>query len=129
MANGKTHDFSVVVAAIAIAPFSPPIAAGVAIGGLFLSPDMDCPQARPVKRWGLLRIYWIPFQQLFPHRGRAFLGRGPAHIPGIGLLLRLLWLSPFLVPALLFMSFAPPVGFWIGLFVADLIHLFLDWIG
>ena len=35
---------------------------------LFLSPDLDI-SSKPYKRWGVLRILWWPYKELFKHRG------------------------------------------------------------
>ena len=38
-----------------------------AIGGLWLSPDLDT-QSRALKRWGILKTLWWPYRKLIPHR-------------------------------------------------------------
>ena len=43
---------------------------------LFLSPDLDI-SSKPYKRWGILRILWWPYKELFKHRGLS-------HHPVIG---------------------------------------------
>lgn len=72
MASGKNHDRAIY--------FTSPIIAAAAsyhvglelgliagashlLGGLMLSPDLDL-ISRPYKRWGLLRLIWIPYQRL-----------------------------------------------------------------
>ena len=72
MASGKNHDKSIY--------FATPIVLGVGwhylglelgiiaasahlLGGLYLSPDLDL-KSKPFKRWGVLRLLWIPYQKL-----------------------------------------------------------------
>ncbi|MDK2830862.1 MAG: hypothetical protein PWQ75_614 [Methanolobus sp.] len=43
---------------------------------LFLSPDLDI-SSKPYKRWGVLRVLWWPYKELFKHRGLS-------HHPVIG---------------------------------------------
>ncbi|MDP6193516.1 MAG: metal-binding protein [Prochlorococcus sp.] len=56
-----------------------------AIGGLWLSPDLDT-QSRALKRWGILKTLWWPYRKLIPHRS-VF-----SHGPLIGTALRLAYL-------------------------------------
>jgi uncharacterized metal-binding protein len=43
------------------------VASGFLFSGLLLSPDLDL-KSRPFKRWGWLRIIWIPYQKFLSHR-------------------------------------------------------------
>ena len=36
---------------------------------LFLSPDLDLERSDTARRWGALRILWIPYSKVFKHRG------------------------------------------------------------
>ena len=55
------------------------------IGGLWLSPDLDT-LSIPLRRWGLLRIIWLPYRKLIKHR--SFFSHGIL----IGTTIRLLYL-------------------------------------
>ncbi|MBP1908468.1 metal-binding protein [Methanolobus bombayensis] len=35
---------------------------------LFLSPDLDI-SSKPYRRWGILKILWWPYKEIFKHRG------------------------------------------------------------
>ncbi len=35
---------------------------------LFLSPDLDLHNSRATKRWGIARIFWLPYSWVFRHR-------------------------------------------------------------
>ncbi|ABX09745.1 metal-binding protein [Prochlorococcus marinus] len=63
------------------------ILAGIsfALGGLWLSPDLDI-DSKPLKRWGILKIMWWPYRKIIPHR--SFFSHGPV----IGTTLRVLYL-------------------------------------
>ena len=56
-----------------------------AIGGLWLSPDLDT-ESKPLKRWGIFKIIWFPYRKLIKHR--SFI----SHSPIIGTLIRLIYL-------------------------------------
>lgn len=82
MASGKNHDKGVILVTpvvfgvTALVTRDLALSIGVSsahlLGGLFLSPDLDCP-SRPYYRWGILRCMWAPYQ-LIPHR--HFLSHG-----------------------------------------------------
>ncbi|KGG13717.1 MULTISPECIES: metal-binding protein [Prochlorococcus] len=83
MASGIEHDqstkFYSLPFGIAIGilfGFKNGILAGLAfaIGGLWLSPDLDT-RSLPLKRWGILQIIWLPYRKFIPHR--SFLSHGP----------------------------------------------------
>lgn len=38
---------------------------------LMLSPDLDLPASKILKRWGWLRVIWVPYQKMFKHRGMS----------------------------------------------------------
>jgi uncharacterized metal-binding protein len=42
---------------------------GFLIGTLWLSPDLDVKGSNPKRRWGPLRILWMPYAYAFSHRG------------------------------------------------------------
>lgn len=60
-------------------------AVGFLLGTYFLSPDLDT-KSGPYRKWGLLRVFWYPYQKLMPHR--SFL----THSFIIGDLIRLAYL-------------------------------------
>ena len=35
---------------------------------LFLSPDLDLARSRASRRWGIGRVFWLPYSTLFRHR-------------------------------------------------------------
>jgi uncharacterized metal-binding protein len=146
MASGKTHDTSIllttpVVFAVAQHYTKLPmqeiftLSGMYLFGGLYLSPDIDMARSVVSKRYGLLKIFWYPYQRIFPHKGK-FLNRNFfTHFPVVGTVLRLIY---FLIPcAIAFMYFKvkllPYHWHYLGLFVlaveiASLVHLFLDFI-
>lgn len=85
MASGKNHDKGIflqtpIVFAIAASTtqnIGLTVAATTAhlIGGLFLSPDLDCP-SRPYYRWGVLRFIWLPYMKLVIPHHRHVLSHG-----------------------------------------------------
>jgi uncharacterized metal-binding protein len=75
MASGKNHDKSIyfatplvgILSGYYLSPMLGLIAASShLLGGLYLSPDLDL-KSLPWKRWGILRVIWIPYQRI-PHR-------------------------------------------------------------
>ncbi|MDE3048256.1 MAG: DUF2227 family putative metal-binding protein, partial [Verrucomicrobiota bacterium] len=88
-------------------------------GTFFLHPDLDI--AYKIKLFslkGLLTLPFRPYSYLFRHRGIS-------HMPVVGTLTRVLWLSLLLW---LFCGLTlPPLWFALaGLAVADLFHILLD---
>ncbi len=77
MPSGNTHDRITawgmpVVAAITLGAFRDPattlaVTGGFAVGGFFLSPDLDI-HSVPYKRWGPFRWIWLPYRNMFRHR-------------------------------------------------------------
>jgi uncharacterized metal-binding protein len=53
---------------------------------LFLSPDMDLSRSDSQNRWGVFRVFWIPYAAVFSHRGVS-------HNPLFGPLSRIVYLS------------------------------------
>jgi uncharacterized metal-binding protein len=45
--------------------------AGYFAGSHLLSPDLDAAVSEPARRWGWLRVVWIPYARIFPHRGSS----------------------------------------------------------
>mgnify|MGYP001494084838 CR=1 FL=1 len=102
MASGKEHDHSTIL-------FSLPFGLGIALltdlkagliaaiaflfGGLWLSPDLDT-KSNSLKRWGILKFIWFPYQKLVPHRSIL------SHAPFLGTILRIAYLISLLCLAL-----------------------------
>ena len=144
--TGKNHDrFSIAIAPIfAIAffyslPSLPFLAAafGYMAGWLYLSPDLDLPQSRPSKRWGLFRLFWVPYQKSRKHRGRS-------HWPIYGSAERIACLCLLLSPSALLLCLHAGIGWadalnvvgehrraiaaaYIGVESACLLHLTCDY--
>lgn len=116
-----------------------------AISNLALSPDLDGSRSMSLIRWKhaniLIALWWKGYDKIARHRGRS-------HIPVIGTLSRLLWLSiPFaLILAWLSISgltldndargtlwtimqaVSIPFLCWLsGLILADSLHAAMDW--
>ena len=62
-------------------------------GTFLLSPDMDLNTSDPMKNWGVLRLLWRPYAQVFKHRGLS-------HMPIVGTLTRVFYI--FIVVYVLF---------------------------
>ena len=91
MASGRTHDIINLTAfpffTYYLRPESfPGFFAGYMIGTFFLSPDNDIFHSKPNKRWKFLRFIWKPYTKIFSHRGLS-------HIPVLGMITKLLYLS------------------------------------
>jgi len=152
MALGRTHDVVNLIALPVFFYYMPkefyiPFGLGYLIGTFFLSPDIDLPNSKPAKRWSLLRCVWFPYQSFSKHRGVS-------HLPVIGSLLRLVYITAvvlflyfFLIGVLsvvdkglsLFLSSFNPFEFLNSLFrreeslyfvagiiCADIVHILLD---
>ena len=106
---------------------------GYIFGTFMLSPDLDMQMSRPASRWWVLRGLWLPYGRIAAHRGRS-------HKVLVGLFLRLLYLLG-LVGVIVFVASSFDVHLltvpWsamgvklmslgLGLFVADILHIFLD---
>ncbi len=120
--------------------------AGYLLSTFLLSPDIDLYFSRPSARWGVLRFLWLPFWVFSKHRGIT-------HVPFLGTLIKLFYLS-FLFVFLYFvllgfltllglesdllLSFDPfrfleelfrreeAFYFFLGFLAGDLLHLLLD---
>lgn len=139
MASGKNHDKSiyftspiVAIAASYHAGIELGLITGVAhhIGGLFLSPDLDL-QSRPFKRWGFLKILWIPYQHFIP-RHRHWLSHGVLVGSAIRLVYLASWLSPVMLafPQSLWrldsVGMARAIAIFVGVELSAINHLVLD---
>jgi len=150
VASGKVHDFIGIAASFGCAaiPFhfgqswGIPLGAGVFLGTLLFSPDLDT-KSKPYKRWGVLKIIWWPYQKFVKHRSAL------SHSPILGTLGRLGYLFLVLLgvySALVLAGKVDPVTpediqglavsiiregwllilFVIGLELASLLHLLAD---
>ncbi len=91
MASGRTHDIINLTVFPFFAYYLKPESfsgffAGYMIGTFFLSPDNDIFHSKPNKRWKFLRFIWKPYTKIFSHRGLS-------HIPVLGMITKLLYLS------------------------------------
>lgn len=104
MPSGKTHTkinllslpivlFMLVSYGITNFDFLLTFVIGFLVGTFFLTPDLDT-HSNAYNKWGLLRIFWYPYQAVMPHR--SFL----THTIIIGDFIRILYMlivfSPFL---------------------------------
>jgi uncharacterized metal-binding protein len=146
MPGYKTHDTigfitsvstSVGIAATGLMPFEYVIVYGaaVAVGTIWLSPDLDTDSIAH-KRWGLLWWYWWPYKVLVAHRSWL------SHSGPFSATLRLVylfWPIVILIFTLPYLHIPPyelelwlylwwPYVFvvWIGVSVADLVHTLAD---
>ncbi len=138
MASGKNHDRSIlfvsqVVLVVGCYQFGLElgIIAGAShfLGGYWLSPDLDI-KSRPFLRWGVLKIIWLPYQRLIPHRSPL------SHAPVLGSLLRLAYLAAWLFPLWLIfpdlqrvqwaVDWMKVAAFLVGIELSALNHLLLD---
>jgi uncharacterized metal-binding protein len=138
MASGLNHDRSILFASpvvLVVGCYQFGLELGIIataahfLGGYWLSPDLDI-KSRPFLRWGVLKIIWLPYQRLIPHRSPL------SHAPVLGSLLRLAylaaWLSPLwlVFPDLQRMQWAidweKALAFLVGVELSALNHLLLD---
>ena len=128
MASGNTHDSSVIVAAIPVGIISPIAGVSCLVGGLLLSPDIDCKSnpVRRLKKFPPLYWFWSPWQR-FKHRSMW------THFPILCTALKLTWVLFWLA----FVGIATGHGLgwvlrpeWvsvaIGWAIADTLHWLLD---
>lgn len=136
--TGKNHDRSsmflsfplIAVLGTYVPEHCVAIAVGYFAGFLYLSPDVDLPQSRPSKRWGIFRPIWIPYQKARKHRGRS-------HWPIIGSGERLLFAA--VIPLTVWGLFNPAIALdflrddwrsllalWAGVELACWWHLICD---
>lgn len=102
--------------------------AGFYIGTEFITPDLDI-DSTAIKRWGKLKILWLPYRWIFTH-GQS------SHNIVYGAVVRLLYISIiiFSVYYILFNSLPPETMFSsvhvfifiIGIIIANALHVILD---
>jgi uncharacterized metal-binding protein len=138
MASGKNHDCSILFTSpvVAIVVGSHSLELGIVaasahlLGGLYLSPDLDL-KSIPFKRWGVLRVLWLPYQKLIPCH-RHWLSHGVI----VGSVVRLLYLAALLLPMWFIfpglqqvewmITWEKAIAFWVGVELSALNHLLLD---
>jgi uncharacterized metal-binding protein len=144
MSSGKAHDRSILVSLLPVsiasfhylpnllhfqmAPFLS--IAGFAIGGIWLSPDIDLKQSYPSQRLGILSFLWTPYRQLSGHRGFS-------HIPIIGTLSRMAYAAIPIIPwiyinksnslQILWQYKEIIASLFVGLEASCLVHLIMDY--
>jgi uncharacterized metal-binding protein len=138
MASGENHDRSILFTTpiIGLIGVSHSLELGIIaasahlLGGLYLSPDLDL-KSKPFKRWGILRVLWLPYQKLIPcHRHRL------SHGVIVGSVVRLLYLAALLLPMWfifpglqqveLMITWEKAIAFFLGVELSALNHLLLD---
>ena len=70
---------------------------GFVIGGLWLSPDLDT-KSLALKRWGILKIIWLPYRKIIPHRSIF------SHGPLIGTAIRISYIGIIIAFIVLFLN-------------------------
>lgn len=101
---------------------------GFYIGTDFITPDLDI-ESTAIKRWGRLKIIWLPYKWLFKH-GQS------SHNILYGAIVRVMYFSIIILGVyyLLFRSLPPETMissiyvfiFLIGIIIANALHIILD---
>ncbi len=104
------------------------LGAGYYIGTDFITPDLDI-KSKAIKRWGVLRILWLPYMRLWKH-GQS------SHNILYGAIVRILYISLIILGIyyLLFRSLPPETIFssiyvyifLIGIIISNALHIILD---
>ncbi|SNQ62717.1 DUF2227 family putative metal-binding protein [Candidatus Methanoperedens nitratireducens] len=101
---------------------------GFYIGTDFITPDLDI-ESKAIKRWGRLKVIWLPYKWLFKH-GQS------SHNILYGAVVRIMYFSIIILGLyyLLFRSLPPETMissvyvfiFLIGIITANALHIILD---
>jgi uncharacterized metal-binding protein len=101
---------------------------GFYVGTDFITPDLDI-ESTAIKRWGRMKVIWLPYKWLFKH-GQS------SHNILYGAIVRIIYFSIiiFAVYYLLFRSLPPETMissiyvfiFLIGIIIANALHIILD---
>lgn len=137
MASGKNHDLSILFTSPAVIligasyvglELGAVAGASYFLGGWLLSPDLDL-KSTPWRRWGILRVFWLPYQKI-PHR--HWLSHGVL----VGSLGRLFYVAALISPLWYFfpelnhvawqITWEKAIALFIGLELSALNHLLLD---
>ena len=104
--------------------------AGYYAGTEFITPDLDT-DSTPYKKWGRLKILWLPYKWLFQH-GKS------SHNIMYGAIVRIIYVSAIILGIyyLLFKSLPPGsmisslffIVFIIGIIIANAMHILLDFL-
>lgn len=98
-------------------------AAAGALAHLWLSPDLDLPRCNALRRWGLFRFMWKPYQRIIPCHRHVL-----SHLPIIGTVGRVVYLGAlpvfFFGPEWLMLPEVWCIA--LGLALADALHWVMD---
>ncbi len=104
------------------------LSAGYYTGTDFITPDLDI-ESTAIKRWGKLKMLWLPYKWIFDHRQSS-------HNIVYGAVVRILYISVIILAVyyLLFRSLPPDAMvssmyvfiFIIGIIIANAMHVILD---
>lgn len=105
------------------------LAAGFYAGTEFITPDLDI-ESKAIKRWGPLRVIWLPYKVLFKH-GKS------SHNIVYGAVVRLLYIGLIILGVyyllfrafptnLIFLPFDHVLIFFAGIIIANSLHVILD---
>jgi uncharacterized metal-binding protein len=104
------------------------LAIGFYIGTDFITPDLDI-ESTAIKRWGRLKVIWLPYKWLFKH-GQS------SHNILYGAIVRVMYFSIIILGVyyLLFRSLPPETMissvyvfiFLVGIIIANALHIILD---
>lgn len=104
------------------------LGAGFYIGTDFITPDLDI-ESTAIKRWGRLRILWLPYKWLFKH-GQS------SHNILYGAIVRILYISLIILGIYYLLFRSLPAGmmvspdyvfiFLAGIMAANALHILLD---
>jgi uncharacterized metal-binding protein len=140
MSSGTTHDrvntlATLGVMGLSVVTANPNIALcglGLAVGTIWLSPDLDLSRSNPTNRLGPLKLLWKPYIALCGHHRSIW-----SHSPLLSTVIRLLYaLTPLLIYGFVSGQMTPIntivrsesfIYFLLGLEIATDLHLFLDW--
>ena len=105
MPSGTTHDritlwtlpwvSSITYGVTRNGDFTLLLSGGFLFSGLMFGPDLDI-HSLQFKRWGVLRVIWLPYRKLFHHRSLF------SHGPIIGTCIRVLYLFIFIASVAIF---------------------------
>lgn len=137
MPSGRVHTVTTLMLAVGSLPMADPALTVGIVSGLILSPDLDVDEGfiglshlRHVPFVGtslawLWRAFWWPYSKTVPHRSAI------SHAPFVGTALRVGYLSlPLLAVNVMGVPMTLPTGlghWFIGLVLADALHILLDW--
>jgi uncharacterized metal-binding protein len=99
---------------------------------LLLSPDVDLADSAPARRWGVLRLLWLPYAYFFRHRGisHSILFGPLTRVLYLGFLAFLVWVALYLALGVKLGWRWPPssfvAAFACGVYLSNLLHVLLD---